>query len=81
MNALGPPTVPVITNPGNLTTVAGGAVSQQIQASDADGDLLTYSATGLPAGLSIGSANGLITGTPTVAGTNKARRVDFVFYA
>lgn len=70
VNALGPPTVPVITNPGNLTTANGNSVSQQIVASDADGDLLTFSATGLPAGLSISSSTGLITGTPTTAGTS-----------
>ena len=36
-----------------------------ISASDGDGNPLTYSATGLPAGLSIGSSTGRITGTPT----------------
>jgi hypothetical protein len=42
-------------------------VSLQITASDADGDPLTYSATNLPAGLSINAASGRITGTPTTA--------------
>ena len=49
----------------------GTAVSLQIHASDsASGQTLTYGATGLPAGLSISSSTGLITGTPTTAGTS-----------
>src|SRR5262249_33386197 len=40
-------------------------VSLQIVASDPDGDALTYSATGLPAGRSINPTTGLITGTIT----------------
>jgi hypothetical protein len=60
-----------VTNPGNQTSTAGTAITPlQIQASDsASGQTLTYSATGLPAGLSI-SSSGQITGTPTTAGTN-----------
>jgi hypothetical protein len=60
-----------VTNPGSQTSTAGTAISPlQIQASDsATGQTLTYSATGLPAGLSI-SSSGQITGTPTTAGTN-----------
>ena len=57
-----------VTNPGSKTATVGTAVSLQISATDsASGQTLSYSATGLPAGLSI-SANGLITGTPTTAG-------------
>ena len=49
----------------------GTAVSLQISASDsASGQTLTYSASGLPAGLSISSSSGLISGTPTTAGTS-----------
>jgi len=60
-----------VTNPGNQTGTVGTAVSLQIHASDsATGQTLTYSATGLPAGLSINSASGLISGTPTTAGTS-----------
>jgi serine protease len=59
-----------VTNPGNQTGAVGTAVNLQIQASDsASGQTLTYSATGLPAGLSINSSSGLITGTPTTAVT------------
>jgi serine protease len=60
-----------VTNPGSQTGTVGTAVSLQIHASDsASGQTLTYSATGLPAGLSISSSSGLITGTPTTAGTS-----------
>jgi len=59
-----------VTNPGSQTGTVGTAASLQIAASDsASGQTLTYSATGLPTGLSISSTTGLITGTPTTAGT------------
>ncbi len=60
-----------VTNPGSQTGTVGTAASLQITATDsASGQTLTYSATGLPAGLSISSATGLISGTPTTAGSN-----------
>jgi hypothetical protein len=60
-----------VTNPGNQTGTVGTAASLQIHASDsASGQTLTYSATGLPAGLSINSSTGLISGTPTTAATS-----------
>jgi subtilase family serine protease len=59
-----------VTNPGNQTGTVGTAASLQIKATDsASGQTLTYSATGLPTGLSISSTTGLISGTPTTAGT------------
>ncbi|MBF9071707.1 putative Ig domain-containing protein [Streptacidiphilus sp. NEAU-YB345] len=58
-----------VTNPGNQTATVGTAASLQISGSDSAGKSLTYSATGLPAGLSI-SSSGLISGTPTTAGTD-----------
>jgi hypothetical protein len=62
-----------VTNPGNQTGVVGTPISAlQIQASDsASGQTLTYSATGLPPGLSL-SSSGLISGTPTTAGSFSA---------
>ncbi len=62
-----------VTNPGTQTWTNGTAASLQIAASDsASGQTLTYSATGLPAGLSINSSTGLISGTPTATGTGSA---------
>ncbi len=59
-----------VTNPGSQTSTVGTAASLQITATDsASGQTLTYSATGLPAGLSISSSSGLISGTPTTAGS------------
>jgi hypothetical protein len=59
-----------VTSPGSQTSTVGTAASVQVSASDsASGQTLTYSATGLPAGLSI-SSTGLISGTPTTAGTS-----------
>jgi RHS repeat-associated protein len=54
---------PTVTNPGNQTNNEGDSVSLQVAATDPEGDPITYSASGLPAGLSIGSATGKITGT------------------
>jgi hypothetical protein len=60
-----------VTNPGSQTGTAGTAASLQIEATDsASGQTLTYSASGLPAGLSIGSSTGLISGTHAAAGAS-----------
>lgn len=57
-----------VTNPGDQTTAVGGSASLQIKATDSSSTAkLTYSATGLPAGLSINSATGLISGTANTA--------------
>ena len=54
---------PIVTNPGAQSSIEGNAVSLQINATDPESQPLTYGATGLPAGLSINTANGLISGT------------------
>ncbi len=63
---------PTVTSPGNRTSTRGTAITPlTIAATDPDaGQTLTYSATGLPAGLGIAASTGTITGTPTTAGTS-----------
>jgi serine protease len=67
---------------GNTVTVGsqsaqswtvGTAASLQMSATDsASGQTFTWSASGLPAGLSISSSSGLISGTPTTASSGSA---------
>jgi hypothetical protein len=58
-----------VTNPGSQSTVTGSTASLQISATDSASATLTYSASGLPTGLSISSSTGLISGTASTAGT------------
>jgi serine protease len=57
-----------VNNPGNQTGTVGVAKSLQMTASGGTTPY-TWSATGLPTGLSINSSSGLISGTPSAAGT------------
>ncbi|MEV0206507.1 putative Ig domain-containing protein [Streptomyces sp. NPDC050788] len=58
-----------VTDPGSQSTTTGGSVSLQIHATDSAGAALTYSASGLPTGLSINASTGVISGTASTAGT------------
>jgi PKD repeat protein len=61
------PPAPVITSTGSATGIVGTAFTYQIVATNSP---TSFNATGLPAGLSINTTNGLISGTPTTAGTS-----------
>jgi hypothetical protein len=58
-----------IFSPGTQTTPVGGSVYLQTQGEDTCTGTLTYSASGLPTGLSINSTTGVISGTASTAGT------------
>ena len=61
---------PVAPTIANQTATVGAAFSFTVPAfTDPDADALTYSATGLPPGLSFNTGSRVISGTPTTAGT------------
>ena len=61
---------PVISRPANQSGTIGDPVSLAVVATDPDGNALTFTATGLPAGLTINATSGRITGTLTTAGSH-----------
>ena len=54
--------VPVLQTMADRTGVMGTTISLSVPVADPDGDTLTYSATGLPAGLTLDSSSGAVTG-------------------
>ena len=54
---------PVLANPGAQSNTEGNNVGLQLNASDPDGNMLTFSASSLPLGLNINAATGLVSGT------------------
>jgi Zn-dependent metalloprotease len=58
-----------VANPGNKTGTVGTAISAFTVSASGGTTPYTWSATGLPAGVTIGSSTGTVSGTPTTAGT------------
>ena len=56
-------TPPTLAQPADQASQEGAVASLQLQGSDIDADPLSYTATGLPAGLSVNTSTGLISGT------------------
>ena len=60
---------PTLQNPGTVSSTVGQPTSLQLVGSDPQSQPLTYSATGLPPGLSVQASTGYISGTGTTSGT------------
>ncbi|MFE9417071.1 alkaline phosphatase family protein [Streptomyces griseofuscus] len=61
-----------VTDPGGRSSTIGQAASLQLSASGGSSPY-SWSATGLPTGLSLDSATGRVAGTPTAAGTSTVK--------
>lgn len=59
-----------VAKPGAQSTMAGSSASLQMHATDSGPEPITWSAQGLPTGLSINSSSGLISGTAKATGTS-----------
>jgi hypothetical protein len=60
---------PTLTQPANQSSTLNSSASLVLSAADPEGMPLTFGAVGLPPGLSINSASGLIAGVASVKGT------------
>ncbi|HEY3557739.1 MAG TPA: M4 family metallopeptidase [Kribbella sp.] len=58
-----------VSNPGNKTGTVGTALSPFTLTASGGTAPYTWSATGLPGGVTIGSSTGTVSGTPTASGT------------
>jgi hypothetical protein len=62
--------IPGLGQPSNQSSPVGTAITPlDLTATDPDGSSLTFTHTGLPPGLTMNSATGRITGTPSAAGS------------
>ena len=61
---------PVLKSPGNQSSAVGAAVTLTLAGSDPEGLPITYSAKGLPAGLTLNPNTGFISGTLTTVATS-----------
>jgi len=65
----GAPSPVTVTNPGNKTGTVGTPIASFTMSASGGTPPYTWSATGLPPGITIGSTTGTVSGTPTTAGT------------
>lgn len=68
-----PTTAPVVSSALTATGMVGQAFTYAIATASENGVATSYSASGLPAGLTVNTASGVITGTPTSAATGITR--------
>ncbi len=60
-----------LTNPGNQSNNKGDTVSLALTATDATGGTMTYTALGLPSGVSLSTSTGVFSGTTSAGGTTQ----------
>lgn len=63
-----PPTIGIDSQAASLEAVVGVPYTLQPTVSDQNGDSLTFSATGLPMGITLNFSSGVLSGSPTTAG-------------